>query len=101
MPILDPMKLNRATSAQIQYLEVLFTDCGFTTRIMRNDFLSVRTRRAIRYLDDLTKVEASQFIEELRKQKEELKQSADHSSNSSRSVDDEEDGSGEISREDV
>ncbi|HKT90102.1 MAG TPA: hypothetical protein VJQ59_16775 [Candidatus Sulfotelmatobacter sp.] len=54
---------------QIEYLELLFNDCGFDTRAARNDFCSLRARRPIKYLDELNSYERSQLINELKDRK--------------------------------
>jgi hypothetical protein len=52
----------KATKRQVEYLEILLNDNGYSTRILRYDFLSGETGRQIRYLDDLTLDEASSII---------------------------------------
>lgn len=50
---------------QAEYLEILFNEQGFN-RIQRNGYLSLRFGRTIRFLDDLSKMEAHQVIEDLK-----------------------------------
>lgn len=63
------LKFETPTQKQIEYLEILFIDCGFS-RENRNAWLSANTGRDIKYLDQLTKEEASKFISELKEIKE-------------------------------
>lgn len=51
---------------QIEYIEILFNDVGFDTRIKRNDFISNLLGYQVKYLDDLTSNEASEVIEQLK-----------------------------------
>lgn len=57
-----------ATSLQVNYLEILFNDCGFN-RLQRNDWLSERIGREIRFLVQLSRKEASDTIQELNARK--------------------------------
>ena len=57
--------MRRATDAQISYLEDLLTGRGFDTRLKRNDWMSNRAGREVKYLEELTVKEASELIEEL------------------------------------
>jgi len=54
----------QASTAQINYMEILFEDLGFD-RKARNAFLTVELKREIRYLDSLTMPEASRVIASL------------------------------------
>jgi hypothetical protein len=63
------MAMLMATEKQIDYMSILFIDCGFTLKA-RKEFLKHRFGRDIAFLDDLSRFEASQVIEELRDQKE-------------------------------
>lgn len=58
-----------ATQPQINFLEILFGDLGFT-RYQRNAYLSREMGREIGYLDDLTVKEASLLITALKEKKE-------------------------------
>lgn len=60
----------QVTQPQINYIEILSNDVGLDTRAKRNDFISIRVGREIKFLDELTKIEASQIIVELRTKKE-------------------------------
>lgn len=59
-----------ATSAQTNFLEILFNDLGFT-RGQRNAFVSREVGRAVGYLDELTVAEASALITALKLRKDE------------------------------
>lgn len=61
----------QATEPQTEYLVTLFLDCGFT-REQRKAWLKNRfgVSRDYIFLDELTKVEASQAINELKQMKE-------------------------------
>lgn len=63
-------EFHRATSEQIRYIEILANDIRLN-RIQRNDFVSLRVGRNIKYLDELTKLEASTIIAALKAKKEE------------------------------
>jgi hypothetical protein len=63
----------RATQAQIDFLEILFGDLQFN-RAQRNDYLSERLEREVKFLDDLSIGEASKLIEELKEQKEDARE---------------------------
>lgn len=54
---------------QNEYLEILFNEVGIDTVTKRNDFISIRLDRKIRFLDDLTTKEKSRFIDELKDMK--------------------------------
>lgn len=62
---------DRPSAAQLDYLAMLFTGCGFD-RQQRAGWLEKRTGRQVSYLDELTKGEASGFIEELKVMKQEV-----------------------------
>lgn len=62
---------NRATPNQIKAMEKLFNDCGFSTRLLRNDYIRLRFRKEIKYLDELTFQEADRIIKNLISRKEE------------------------------
>lgn len=70
MIIRDPDS-RKATGAQIEYLEILLNDCGYDTRAQRNGFLSDRAGREIKFLDEITKAEASAMISELKDEQDE------------------------------
>jgi hypothetical protein len=59
-----------ASTAQINYLEILFNDLGFD-RTARKAFMSEETGRPVRFLDELTSAEASRIITALKERKEE------------------------------
>lgn len=59
----------RSTPAQREYLEILLNDCGYTTRARRNAFLSGQVERDVTYIYELTVIEASACIDELKDQK--------------------------------
>lgn len=54
------------TDPQKEYLEILLNDCGFLERRVRNHFLTQEVGREIRYLDSLTKTEATRLISDLK-----------------------------------
>ncbi len=58
-----------ATEAQINFLEILFNDLGYT-RKQRNARLTDDLGREIKFLDNLTIPEASRLIETLKEEKE-------------------------------
>jgi hypothetical protein len=60
---------SKPTPAMIKYLEILLNDCGFGTRICRNEYLSNRTGYEIHYLDEITFDEAKSMISELKEQR--------------------------------
>ena len=57
-------EIPRATKKQIQYMEILFNDCGFDTRIKRLDYLIIRNID-VRFLDQMTVRQALVVIEDL------------------------------------
>jgi hypothetical protein len=59
-----------ATTAQIDYLEILFNDLGFD-RAARKAFMSEELRHPVVFLDELTSAEASRIITALKERKEE------------------------------
>ena len=62
-----------ATEAQINFLEILFNDLGYT-RKQRNAKLTDDLSREIKFLDDLTIPEASKMIETLKEEKEDARE---------------------------
>jgi hypothetical protein len=66
------MVANIATSAQQNYLDLLFTELGFD-RQQRNAFMKRELNREVNYLDELTVTEASRFIRSLIERKEDRK----------------------------
>lgn len=64
-------RAGKPTKKQIEFLEILFNDCGFTTRLVRNDYLSRRLGRRIGYLDELTFLEVKDLIPELKQRRDE------------------------------
>lgn len=54
-----------ATKKQINYLEILFSSGSFD-RQGRNSWLSNELNREIKFLDELSSVEASKIIEKLK-----------------------------------
>lgn len=65
-----------ATAKQISYIEQLFIDIGFGAdemgRVARNALLSDQMKRQIKFLDQLSSVEASQIIDVLKSRKGEI-----------------------------
>lgn len=59
----------KASPEQCSYLQILFNDLGYG-REQRNGFVSLRVKRECRYLDELSRVEASILIDELKTLKE-------------------------------
>jgi hypothetical protein len=55
---------------QSEYLEILLSDCGFDTRAKRNDFLTLRVGRTVKFLDDMNSYEKHQMIELLKERKQ-------------------------------
>lgn len=47
---------------QTELLDKLFISAGYDTRAKRNDWLSLRVGRQVRFLDDLSRLEASRMI---------------------------------------
>ena len=68
MPIID-FTSNKATNAQILYIDQLSIDLQFS-RVQRNAHVSDMVGHKIIYLDDLTKQEASTCIETFKAWKE-------------------------------
>jgi hypothetical protein len=61
---------SKCTSAQVKYIEGLLIDCGYGGSIVqRNAMLSREFERDIKYIQELTTVEASRLIEQLKDQK--------------------------------
>jgi len=58
------------TQAQLDYLDILFIDTGYSTRVRRNDWLGNRLGRPVKWLDQMTRGEASKMIELLEEEKE-------------------------------
>ena len=56
------------TEPQVKLLEVLFIDACYSTRVRRNDWLSNRLGRPVKYLDDMSRQEASRMIETLQEE---------------------------------
>jgi len=56
----------RATQKQIDYLDILFIDCRFKSRVERNCYLSREFGRDIHHPDELSVQEASRCIDMLR-----------------------------------
>lgn len=56
----------KATPGQARFLEILMNDCGFGTRLQRNDYLSGEVGREIKYVSDLTIEEAHGMIDKLK-----------------------------------
>jgi len=61
-----------ATTAQINFMEILFRDLGFD-RAQRNAFLSAELGRPVRFLNELTSAEGSRIISSLKERKDEAK----------------------------
>lgn len=74
MPKPSPVRQHYApTQKQIEYLEILFNDCGFS-RAQSRDYLSLRVGRTIKYLDELSGAEASRFIADMKAKREDARQ---------------------------
>jgi hypothetical protein len=56
--------------AMLRFLENLLNDCGFSTRVQRNAWLTSEVDRDIKFLDELTFSEASRLINVLKERKE-------------------------------
>ena len=65
------MAVERATTAQRDYLEILLNQRGYSERVQRNAWLSAETGKEINYLDELTKSEASRLIDLLKETEDE------------------------------
>lgn len=65
------INFGKPTAKMIEYMEILFNDCGFT-RVQRNAWLRELVGRDVHYLDSLTKNEAHLIIAKLKLMKEEL-----------------------------
>lgn len=66
--------MQESTTKQQDYIEILRNDVGIDTIVKRNDFISLRVGRPIRFLDELTMSEASAIIVALKAKKEENQQ---------------------------
>ena len=66
---MSKIQIERATAAQVKYLEILFNDNGFSMKEQRNAYLSAEFSRRIKFLDELTKDEASRIINILKEMK--------------------------------
>jgi len=64
--------LPRASQKQIDLIQRLLNDCGYGDLAKRNAYLSAKTERDIKYVDDLRKVEAIWIIDELMRYREQL-----------------------------
>jgi len=65
------MAVERATTAQRDYLEILLNQRGYSERVQRNAWLSAETGKDIHYLDELSKSEASRLIDLLKETEDE------------------------------
>lgn len=54
------------TQPQLDYLEILLNDAGYGTRARRKDWIGNRVHREVKFLDELSRMEASKLIEELK-----------------------------------
>lgn len=54
---------------QLEYLEVLLNDCGFNSRVKRNDYLSRLFGKDVKYLDQLTSGQRSGLVNKLKEMK--------------------------------
>lgn len=63
--------IQMVTVPQIKYIEQLLIDVGINERVRRNAYLELWTERKIKFLDELTLVEAGNVIDELKRIKEE------------------------------
>lgn len=63
------MASNAPTTKQLDYIEILFNDCGFGTRQARLDYLH-RRGIDVNYFDELTMSQASGLIADLKRRKQ-------------------------------
>lgn len=56
------------TTAQTDHLDQLFIDAGYGTRLRRNDWLGNRLGRPVKWLDEMTRTEASKMIDLLKEE---------------------------------
>ena len=61
------------TPKQLNYMRILFNDCGYSTRKQQFDFLILRNID-VSHLDEMTKRQAQVVIEELVNRREEQRQ---------------------------
>jgi hypothetical protein len=74
---IDPAsRVKYATPAQVRYLDGLLIDIGLSNLVPRNAYLSRETNRDIQHIDQLTKMEASRLIDELKERKDRNKAAA-------------------------
>lgn len=66
-----------ATVAQISHIELLLIDVQVNERERRNAYLTLWLNRPVKFLDELTKAEASTVIDELKRIKEEQRYAAE------------------------
>ena len=59
-----------ATDPQIEYIEALALDIGLATRTLRNDWITQRLGREIKFVDSLTIMEARAVIDWMKAEKE-------------------------------
>ena len=64
---------NPPTAKQLDYLLILFNDCGFEDINSRNAWLTHRFQRLIKHCDELTSREASEVITILKQIREDKK----------------------------
>ncbi len=57
------IKIPPITKLQASYIDGLLIDCGYITTKQRQGFLSLRTVRGVKFIDELNKNEASMIIE--------------------------------------
>lgn len=59
-----------ATDPQITYIDQLCIDLGLTTRALRNDWISQRLKKEVKFVDSLSVLEASTVIDLMKAEKE-------------------------------
>lgn len=69
MPKPSGEAIDRPSSRQLNFLEILFNDCGFD-RKQRNAFIRRELGRDVNYLDELTGAEAHRFITALKERRD-------------------------------
>jgi hypothetical protein len=63
-------RVRRPTKPMLLFLDNLFNDVGFTTRVQRNAYLSRELGREIKFLDDLTFEEGRSVINTLKERRD-------------------------------
>lgn len=60
----------KVTPKMSNYLTILLTDCGFTTLLQRNSYLSRIANREIKFIDQLTFDEGQKLIDKLEERRD-------------------------------